>query len=180
MISIMVRTPGPLQRHFRFIRRWLDEWSDFDHDGFYEYKTRSTQPTVNQGWKDAADSIVDEDGKCVPPPISTSEEQAFAYVAKLHFSELLWWLDMPDEARRLYREATELKKRFNDKFWMEDAGFFAMCLDSKGRQIRSIASNPGHCLSTGIVDESLIQRTAERLIQDDMLSGRGIRTLSST
>ena len=159
--------------------RWLDDWSDLDHDGLYEYKTRSTQPTVNQGWKDAADSIVDEDGKCVEPPISTCEEQSFVYVAKLHLSELLWWLDMADEARRLYREAMELKKRFNDAFWMEDAGFFAMGLDSKRRQIRSIASNPGHCMATGIVDDALVDPTAKRLFCEDMFSGWGIRTLSS-
>ena len=136
--------------------RWFDEWSDRDHDGFYEYLTRSSQPTVNQGWKDAADSIVDEDGKFVEAPIATCEEQSFVYVAKLHFSELLWWLDMTDEARRLYHEATELKKRFNDTFWMEEEGFFAMGLDSQKRQIRSIASNPGHCLATGISDEALV------------------------
>jgi glycogen debranching enzyme len=159
--------------------RWLDEWSDPDHDGFYEYQTRSSQPTVNQGWKDAADSIVDEHGKIVEAPIATCEEQSFVYAAKLHFSELLWWLDMPDEARKLYREATELKKRFNDAFWMEDEGFFAMGLDSRKRQIRSIASNPGHCLATGIVDEPLVQRTASRLFSDEMFSGWGIRTLSS-
>jgi glycogen debranching enzyme len=134
---------------------------------------------VNQGWKDAADSIVDQDGKCVEPPIATCEEQSFVYVAKLHFSELLWWLGMPDEARRLYREAAELKKRFNEAFWMEQEGFFAMGLDSRKRQIRSIASNPGHCLATGIVDEALVERTARRLLADDMFSGWGIRTLSS-
>ncbi|PYS41950.1 MAG: amylo-alpha-1,6-glucosidase [Acidobacteria bacterium] len=159
--------------------RWLDEWSDRNHDGFYEYLTRSSQPTVNQGWKDAADSIVDEDGKIVEPPIATCEEQSFVYVAKLHFSELLWWLGQTDQARKLYGEAMELKKRFNDVFWMEDEGFFAMGLDSKKRQIRSIASNPGHCLATGIVDESLVQRTASRLFSDEMFSGWGIRTLSS-
>lgn len=53
-------------------------------------------------------------------PVVVSELSAFVYVAKLHLSELLWWLDEKDEARRLYHEATELKKRFNEAFWMDE------------------------------------------------------------
>lgn len=101
------------------------------------------------------------------------------YLAKLHLSELLWWLDEKDEARRLYQEATTLKKRFNEAFWMDDLGVFAMGLDRAKRQIRSIGSNAGHCLATGIVEESFVKRTADRLFQDDMFSGWGIRTLSA-
>lgn len=70
--------------------RWLDEHSDLDGDGFYEYKTRSEQGLENQGWKDSGDAIVYEDGSQVKAPIATCEEQAFAYVAKLHMSEVLW------------------------------------------------------------------------------------------
>jgi glycogen debranching enzyme len=113
------------------------------------------------------------------PPIATCEEQGFAYAAKLQFSEVLWWLDRKDEAKRLYREADEFKKRFNDRFWMHDRGFVAFGLDSSGAQITSIASNPGHCVATGILDTEPVKATADRLFQPDMFSGWGIRTLSS-
>jgi glycogen debranching enzyme len=159
--------------------RWLDESADRDGDGFYEYQTRSEQGVRNQGWKDSGDAIVHEDGSQAETPIATCEEQGFIYLAKLHLSELLWWLDEKDEARRLYHEASELKKRFNDAFWMEDAGFFAMGLDRRKQKIRAIGSNAGHCLAAGIVDEELVQRTAHRLFEEDMFSGWGIRTLSS-
>ena len=158
---------------------WKDTWADLDGDGFSEYLTHSEQGTENQGWKDSGDAIVYEDGTQVKPPIAMCEEQAFLYVAKLHLSELLWWLDMKDEAHRLYHQASELKKRFNEAFWMEEEGFMAMGLDSKDRQIRSIASNPGLCLACGIIDDSRVQRVAERLLQDDMFSGWGVRTLSA-
>ena len=159
--------------------KWKDTWADLDGDGFSEYLTRSTQGTKNQGWKDSGDAIVYEDGTLVEPPIAMCEEQAFVYIAKLHLSELLWWLDMKDEARRLYQEASELKKRFNEKFWMEDEGFFAMGLDSKHRQIKSIGSDAGLCLACGIVDENLVRQTADRLMEEDMFTGWGIRTLSA-
>jgi glycogen debranching enzyme len=159
--------------------RWLDEYGDLDGDGFYEYKTRSEQGVRNQAWKDSADAVVYEDGSLVEPPIATCEEQGFAYLAKLHTSEVLWWLDEKDEAKRLYREAEELKKRFNEAFWMEGEGYFAFGLDPQKRQIKSVTSNPGHCLATAIVDEALVPRTALRFIEDDLFSGWGVRTLSS-
>jgi glycogen debranching enzyme len=42
-----------------------------------------------------------------------------------------------------------------------------------------IASNAGHCLWTGIVDDERAAIVGKRLLADDMFSGWGIRTLSS-
>jgi glycogen debranching enzyme len=159
---------------------WLDRYADLDGDGFYEYQSRSEQGVKHQAWKDSGDAIVDEEGRQVEPPIATCEEQAFAYIAKLHLAEVLWWFGDADTARRLYHEAGELKRRFNDSFWMDDAGFFALGLDPQKRQIRSIASNPGHCIATGIVDEALVRRTADRLFVHDLFSGWGVRTLAAS
>lgn len=169
----------PLIDHALDALRWKDDWADLDGDGFYEYLTRSSQGVKNQGWKDSGDAIVYADGSQVEPPIATCEEQAFVYVSKLHMAEMLWWLDRKDEAKRLYHQATELKKRFNEEFWMEDLDYFALGLDSRKQQIQSIASNPGHCVACGMVDEALVQRTVDRLLAEDMFTGWGVRTLSA-
>jgi glycogen debranching enzyme len=159
--------------------QWKDSRGDLDGDGFYEYLSQSLQGTKNQGWKDSGDAIVYEDGAEVEPPIATCEEQAFVYAAKLELSEVLWWLDRKEEARRLYHQAEELKKRFNQAFWNEDDGFIAMGLDSQKRQIRSAGSNPGHCIATAIVEHGLAKRVADRLMAEDLFSGWGVRTLSA-
>ncbi|MBA2664224.1 MAG: amylo-alpha-1,6-glucosidase [Bradymonadaceae bacterium] len=159
--------------------RWLDEWADFEGDGFYEYKTRSSQGTKHQAWKDSDSAMVYEDGTQAQPPIAASEEQGFAYMAKFMMAELLWWLGERELAARLSREAGELKRRFVDAFWMPDAGYLAMALDSDKRPLRSIGSNAGHCLATGIIDRSMAGPIAGRLLSDDMFSGWGVRTLSS-
>lgn len=160
--------------------RWLERSaSEGSNGGFFDYRTRSSQGVVHQAWKDSPGAIVNEEGRPVEPPIATCEEQAFVYVARLHLSELLWWLGEKDEAKRLFHQAGELKKRFNDAFWMEDEGFVALGLDAQGRQIRSIASNAGHCLAAGIVDADLVERAAARLFEDDLWSGWGVRTLSA-
>ena len=156
-----------------------DRYSDRFGDGFYNYETRSSLGNRNQGCKDSGDAIVYEDGSQVEPPISTCEEQAFVYAAKLHMSEMLWFMGDRDLARRLFHEASELKNRFNDRFWMPKEEFFALGLDAKRRQIRSISSNPGHLLACGIVHKDLAASVARRLLRDDMFSGWGVRTLSS-
>jgi glycogen debranching enzyme len=158
--------------------KWLDDRSRRG-DGFYYYETRSNQGVKNQAWKDAYDSIVYEDGRVVENPIATCEQQGYVYLAKQSLSEVLWWQGREDEAARLFGEAEELKKRFNETFWMEEKGTFAMGLDPEGRQIKSVGSNPGHCLTTGIADEGRVGQTVGRLTAADMFSGWGVRTLSS-
>ena len=158
---------------------WKDKYTDRFGDGFYDYQTRSSQGNKNQGWKDSGDAIVYEDGRLVDPPISTCEEQAFVYVAKLRMSEMLWLIGDRDLAHRYFHEASELKKRFNDRYWMPDKKFFALGLDAKRNQIKSISSNPGHLLACGIVQKEFARPVARRLLQSDMFSGWGIRTLSS-
>lgn len=157
---------------------WLDTYGDLDGDGFYEYQTRSRMGSKHQAWKDSRDGIVDENGDPVDPPIATCEEQAFIYVAKLHAAEMLWWLDRKEEAQRLHNQAKELKKRFHDAFWMPEEGFYALGLDAQKRQIRAITSNPGHCLAASIAADEAVRPVAERLFQNDMFTGWGIRTLS--
>lgn len=160
--------------------RWHDTGGDLNGDGFSEYLSRSKKGLQNQGWKDSGDAIVYEDGSQVKPPIAPCEEQGYLYASKIRMAELLSWFDREDEAQALFRQASELRKRFNEAFWIPDAGFFALGLDGQRRQIRAISSNPGHLLGSGIVDDSLARQTADRLMQDDLFSGWGVRTLSTT
>jgi glycogen debranching enzyme len=157
--------------------QWLDR--ERLHDGLYTYQTHSSEGVKHQAWKDSPDAIVYDDGSPVEPPIATCEEQGFVHVAKLHFAEVLWALGRRDEARRMFEEALALKQRFNEAFWMEEEGFYALAIDANEKQVRSITSNPGHCISTAIAADEHVPRVAERLFKDDLFSGWGIRTLSS-
>lgn len=158
---------------------WLDSTCRQGAGGFYAYKTRSRDGLDNQSWKDSSDAIVDEEGKVVAQPVATCEEQGSVFAAKMAMAEVLGAFGHAREGKRLYREAQELRKRFNDAYWLEDKGFFAMALDPKGRKIASIGSNALHCLATGISDEALMPRVLDRLFEADMYSGWGIRTLSA-
>jgi glycogen debranching enzyme len=159
--------------------RWIDRYGDRDRDGFQEYKTRSSHGYYNQGWKDAGDAIPAEDGSLAPLPIGTCELQGYVYDAKLRMADIYETVGQASDARRLRRQASELYDRVNDAFWWEAEGTYYLGLDGQKRPIRSVASNPGHLLQSGIVPPERAGRVVERLMAEDMWSGWGVRTLSS-
>jgi glycogen debranching enzyme len=157
---------------------WIDHYGDLDGDGFQEYKTFSSYHYDNVGWKDAADAVVYADGSPVKQPKGLCELQGYVYDAKTRMAEVFEVLGDEARAQALRQQAETLKQRFNQIFWMKDEGCFAFGLDPEKKQITSIASNAGQCLWSGIVDQDKAERTAQRLLQEDMWSGWGIRTLS--
>ncbi|HEY3209154.1 MAG TPA: amylo-alpha-1,6-glucosidase [Actinomycetota bacterium] len=157
---------------------WIDDYGDQDGDGFVEYRTQSPRGVPNQGWKDSFDSVVHADGRLAPAPIALVEVQGYVYMAKQRVADVFDALGDYRSAVRLREEAAELKLRFNDAFWMEDEQFFAMALDAEKRQVRTVVSNPGHCLYADIVAPDKAAQVARRLLQPDMFSGWGIRTMS--
>jgi glycogen debranching enzyme len=159
--------------------RWIDRYGDRDRDGFQEYKTRSAHGYYNQGWKDAGDAIPAEDGLLASLPLALCELQGYVYDAKLRMGDVYEILGRPVDARRLRRQAHELFDRVNDAMWWEEEGTYYLGLDGQKRPIRSVASNAGHLLQSGIVPPERAGRVVERLMADDMWSGWGIRTLSS-
>lgn len=158
---------------------WVAQRGDVDGDGFYEYRTRSKQGVKNQAWKDSGDAIIYPDGRIVPNPIGTCEQQGYVYEALLRLAELQWVAAKRWEAAKTFRRAQELKKKFNAKFWMAEENFFAMAKDPQGHLVRSIGSNPGDALATGIIAPELAELVADRLLSPELFSGWGIRTLSS-
>ena len=157
---------------------WIDEYGDLDGDGFVEYSSRSKRGLRNQGWKDSWDSVVHADGRLAEPPIALVEVQGYVYMAKQRIGDVFASIGNRDRAVRLREEATVLRKRFNDAFWMEDEQYFAGALDGDKRHVRTVMSNPGHALYCDIVDREKAEHVAKRLFQPDMFSGWGIRTMS--
>jgi len=62
---------------------------------------------------------------------------------------------------------------------MEKKNLYALAPDGKGKQIKSTASNAAHCLGAGIVDHETAVKNGDRVMQADMFSGWGMRTLSA-
>jgi glycogen debranching enzyme len=158
---------------------WCGQYGDRDGDGFVEYQRMSEAGLRNQGWKDSWDGINYADGRIAEPPIALCEVQGYtyaAYVTRAHFAHAAG--DVAG-AEHWGKMAGELKEKFNEQFWLEDKGWFAVGLDADKRPIDSLTSNIGHCLWTGIVDREKAERVAEHLMSPEMFAGWGVRTLAS-
>ncbi|MEU8072646.1 glycogen debranching N-terminal domain-containing protein [Micromonospora sp. NPDC049151] len=169
-----------LERECRAALKWIDDYADLLGNGYIWYERRNTDTGLeNQCWKDSWDSISYADGTLPPFPRATCEVQGYAYDAKTRAARLarLFW-DDPAYADQLEREAAELKRRFNDDWWVADRGFYALALDPDGRQCDVLSSNIGHLLWSGIVDEERAPRIAEHLLGPRLWSGWGVRTLA--
>ena len=158
---------------------WIDRYGDLDGDGFQEYQTRSALGYENMCWKDSPEAIVYPDGRVVRQPKAVVELQGYVFDAKLRMAEVFDALGEPDRAALLRTQAERLQQQFEDAFWCEDLGFYALCLDRDKRPVTTVASNVGHCLWSGIVRPEHAQRVAQRFFDEDLWSGWGIRTLSS-
>ena len=158
---------------------WIDQSGDLDGDGFQEYRTRSPQGYENMGWKDASDAVVYPDGRQVPAPKALCELQGYVFDAWLRMAEVFDALGEPERAVALRGKARGLRAAFEDRFWCEDLGFYAFALDPEKQPVRTIASNVGHCLWSGIASPERAARVVQRFFEPDLWSGWGIRTLSA-
>ena len=161
---------------------WITEFGDRDGDGYVEYQRTSDRGLQNQGWKDSWDSTRFRDGRLADSPIALCEVQGYVYAALVARSHCATEAGDDALAATLSERAHDLKVAFNRDFWVDDGddGYFAMGLDRDKRRLDVVASNMGHCLWTGIVDEEKASCVARHLVSDAMFSGWGIRTLSET
>ncbi len=158
--------------------RWMDEFGDQDGDGFVEYAAHGDRGLVQQGWKDSNDSVFHADGAIAEPPIALCEVQGYVYAAKLAASRLSCMLGEKDRCATLESQAARLRQKFEDAFWCEDLGMYALALDGKKRPCRVRTSNAGHCLYTNIARPDRGQITAQTLLSPDFFTGWGVRTLA--
>ena len=159
---------------------WIEKHGDLDGDGYIEYQTRNPGTGLrNQCWKDSWNSISHPDGTLAKGPPAVCEIQGYAFDARRRTARLAreCWGDTR-LADRLEAEAEALKERFNRDFWLDGPGFYALALDGDNQPVRSLTSNIGHLLWSGIVARKHADRLAEHLMSERLFSGWGVRTMA--
>jgi glycogen debranching enzyme len=160
--------------------QWMDDYGDIDGDGFVEYAPHGNKGLIQQGWKDSNDSVFHADGSLAEPPIALCEVQGYVYAAKLAASHLAGELGDQKTCTRLESQAAALRDKFEEAFWCEDLGLYALALDGYKKGVcRVRTSNAGHTLFSGIASPEHARKTAHSLLEPDFFSGWGIRTLAS-
>jgi glycogen debranching enzyme len=157
---------------------WIDGAGDPDRDGFVEYQRASEKGLANQGWKDSYDAIFHADGRIAEGYIALAEVQGYVFAGKRLAARCAARLGKIDLARRLEAEAQLLAKRFEEAFWCEELGTYALALDGAKQPCKVRSSNAGQLLFTGIVREDRARMIAADLMRPHFFTGWGIRTIA--
>lgn len=157
---------------------WIEQYGDFDRDGYVEYSCKIEKGLANQGWKDSGDGIVNADGSLAEPPIALVEVQGYVYEAKMEMAKLFRRCGEIERAAELEQNAQALREQFDRDFWLPQ-GFYALALQDGNRPAAVLSSNAGHALWSGIARPERAVPTADQLLNREMFNGWGVRTLSS-
>ena len=154
--------------------------ADNDGDGFIDYIDETGHGLANQGWKDSGDSIQWRTGDLAQGPIALCEVQGYAYEAALAGADLLDGFDQAG-GPELREWAAALKARFAESYWVDtpEGRYPAVALDARKRPVDTLTSNIGHLLGTGILEPDEERAVADLLVAPSMLSGFGVRTMST-
>jgi glycogen debranching enzyme len=157
---------------------WIDGYGDPDKDGFVEYQRASEQGLANQGWKDSYDAIFHADGRLAEGYIALAEVQGYVFAGKQLAARCALRLGKRELADRLVAEAQRLAERFEEAFWCEELGTYALALDGEKKPCKVRSSNAGHLLFSGMIREDRARRVAADLIRPHFFTGWGIRTIA--
>ncbi|HWX84788.1 MAG TPA: amylo-alpha-1,6-glucosidase [Xanthobacteraceae bacterium] len=157
---------------------WIDGAGDPDGDGFIEYQRASEQGLANQGWKDSYDAIFHADGRLADGYIALAEVQGYVFAAKRLAARCALRMGLTEKAGQLATEAQTLAERFEQAFWCEELGTYALALDGAKQPCKVRSSNAGQLLFSGMVREDRARKVAADLMRPHFFSGWGIRTVA--
>ena len=120
-----------------------------------------------------------QNGELAEAPIALAEVQAYVYGARRAAAKLARMRGDDARASALEAQADNLRIKFEEAFWSERLGMYALALDGRKRPCAVRTSNAGQCLLTGIARPDRARRVVETLLSQDMFSGWGIRTLAA-
>jgi glycogen debranching enzyme len=158
---------------------WIDGAGDPDGDGFVEYQRASEKGLANQGWKDSYDAIFHADGRLAEGYIALAEVQGYVFAAKRIAARCALRMGLMERAGQLATDAQTLAERFEQAFWCEELGTYALALDGAKQPCKVRSSNAGQLLFSGMVREDRARKVAADLMRPHFFSGWGIRTVAT-
>jgi glycogen debranching enzyme len=157
---------------------WVGGAGDSNGDGLIDYQRGAETGLANQGWKDSEDSVFHADGRYPIGPVALVEVQGYAYAAYQAMARMAERLDEPG-AEGWNAAAEAMRRRVEERFWMDDTGYYGIAIDGEGALCTPLASNAGHLLFTGLPSSERAAAVTKRLLSERFDSGWGLRTLAT-
>ncbi|MBI1857268.1 hypothetical protein HY003_03500 [Candidatus Saccharibacteria bacterium] len=164
---------------------WVSNKLESSEWGLLEYRRLNPMGIANQVWKDSQTAYLHADGSMAnyDNGIAAIELQGYAYDTLMDALKLF----KGDRDTYRWQEQARVILRYTiQHFWMEDYNYFAQGLDrdSAGnmRQIKSLTSNPGLLLRSGLlrdIEPDIKQKAVKGIVNmitgPDFLTDGGIR-----
>jgi len=172
------KTLAVLWPHVKAALAWIDDCGDRDGDGFVEYQRMRDTGLRNQGWKDSDDSVFHADGRLAEGSIALCEVQGYVYLARTLAAEMAAALGDAATSHALLAQAESLRVKFEEAFWCESIGMYALALDGDKQRCEVRTSNAAQLLYTGIVSADRAAAVARNLSSRAFFTGWGVRTVA--
>jgi glycogen debranching enzyme len=156
---------------------WIARFGDRNGDGFVDYGRRRESGLRNQGWKDSEDAVFHADGSLAAAPIALCEVQGYTYLAYREGALLAFDMGERELSADLEEHADRLRSRFEEAYWCEELGTYALALDGAGAPCRVRTSNAGQLLFSGMVRPERAARVVRSLFGPEFFTGWGVRTV---
>lgn len=156
--------------------QWMEEASRTT--GFVTYQRAAESGLANQGWKDSFDAVFHADGRTPKGPIALVEVQGYVFAAFRGLAELATRRGEAALAERWSARAEAMRQLVENRFWIEEMGFYALALDGDGQPCKVRTSNVGHLLYVGLPERDRAAKVADQLLSASFHSGWGLRTLA--
>lgn len=134
----------------------------------------------SQSWKDGIGIVLEQ----MKDPVSIVGVQGYAYEAMVRGMELIDHWGLKGDKSELYESLkirlSGLREHFDDNFFLEETGYYAMAIDGDGVAEKTISSDPGHVIASGLLSRERERQVVDRLFEDDLMTDYGIRCLSTS
>jgi glycogen debranching enzyme len=157
---------------------WIETFGDTDGDGLIDYARGAASGLANQGWKDSQDSVFHSDGRFATGPVALVEVQGYAFAAYQAMAALAHRRGEEEQSEAWRARAQLIRQTVEQKFWMEDKGFYAIAVDGEGELCKVRTSNPGHLLFAKLAAPQRARKVAHQLLSPSFAPGWGVRTLA--
>jgi glycogen debranching enzyme len=155
---------------------WIARYGDLDGDGLVEYRRRAPHGLENHGWRDSPEGVPDAAGRPLAPPVALVEVQGYVAVALRRVARLFEADGEPARGDALRARAGEVEAAL-ERFWVGEAGGYAIGLDGAKARGSALTSNQGHLLWAGALAAGRAAAVRDLLTAEPMFSGWGVRTL---
>ena len=118
------------------------------------------------------------DGTLASGAIALCEVQGYVYLAYRVAARLAAGMDDVRLAAGLTLKAETLRRSFEQTYWDEEIGTYALALDGEKRPCAVRTSNAGQLLFTGICAPERAARVVQGLFDPDFFTGWGVRTVN--